>query len=164
MNKLFEKIKKDKITIKSWVFFSFLFIFISLFIGYNILFDKPRIEVNSEVYNVSFTLNGFQPDAIIINETLMIKDVSLVNKAVGMSMYPTLQTGNTIFYVAYPKDGKLPLKEGMIVRFKKDNSYITHRIVSLYNDYAITKGDNSNSVEEVKYKDIAHVAIGVLYT
>ena len=162
MSKLYRIIRKDKITLKTWAFFSIFFIFISIFLGYTLIFDKDII-INQGISNtITFSRNGFEPDFRLVNSTFCIENASFYNDAVGKSMYPTIQTGNIIFYTKYTSG--FPLKEGMIVRFFKDGSSISHRIYSLYNDFAVTKGDNSNSVEEVKYSEITDVVIGVLYT
>jgi len=80
-------------------------------------------------------------------------------KCIGASMEPTLIDG--LSYQLYPKKKGEQLKIGDIV-FVSINSNINfvHRIVAIYNNYFITKGDN-NMREDIPctYEEI----YGVLY-
>ncbi len=80
----------------------------------------------------------------------------------GPSMEPTIFPGNTV--LLRPLAENAPLEEGQIVRFTLGNRTYVHRIVAVYDDEVITKGDNSLTTETVARQDITHVVVGVLYT
>lgn len=80
----------------------------------------------------------------------------------GPSMEPTIFPGNTV--LLRPLAENAALEEGQIVRFTIENRTYVHRIVAVYDDQIVTKGDNSLSTEAVARSDITHVVVGVLYT
>ncbi len=100
---------------------------------------------------VSYTVSG---------ESISIEGVT-VAKALGSSMRPTIQTGDTMLIKSYTKE--TPLREGMIVSYTKDGKELVHRIDALYVDYFTAKGDNSDVSEDVSYSAINGVVVGVLF-
>lgn len=94
-------------------------------------------------------------------DSISIEGVSLA-KALGSSMRPTIQTGDTMLIKPYTKD--TPLREGMIVSYSKDGKELVHRIDALYADFFTAKGDNSDVSEDVSYSAINGVVVGVLFS
>jgi signal peptidase len=64
------------------------------------------------------------------------------------SMYPTIQIGDIVVV----KIGE-QTKEKDIITYKKDNAFITHRIIEINGDSIIAKGDNNNTQDEAITKD-----------
>lgn len=56
---------------------------------------------------------------------------------------------------------------GDVVAYQSSNDLIVHRVVAIGEDelgwYAMLKGDNSKSLEKVRFEQIKYVLIGVLY-
>jgi len=89
--------------------------------------------------------------------TITIKDVDKVYKATGMSMQPTMFSGNIMLAQLYTNQ---TLKEGMIIV----TTNYTHRIRGIYPDYVLTQGDNNGAYDnKVKYSDIKAIVLGVIY-
>lgn len=65
------------------------------------------------------------------------------------SMSPTIEKGDIVIVKLENED----IKENDIITYKKDNSFITHRVVSIEGDSIIAKGDNNNTVDEPIKKD-----------
>ena len=63
---------------------------------------------------------------------------------VSGSMEPNIHIGD---YVIVDVNGKYNV--GDVVMFKRGNVYIAHRVMNVYDDYIITKGDN-NETEDVE--------------
>jgi len=64
------------------------------------------------------------------------------------SMSPTMEKGDIVF-VKIGEQGK----EKDIITYKKDNSFITHRIIEINGDSIIAQGDNNNTQDEEITKD-----------
>ena len=65
------------------------------------------------------------------------------------SMSPTMEIGDIVIV----KIGEEVQKED-IITYKKDNSFITHRIIETNGDSIIAKGDNNNTQDEPIKKDM----------
>lgn len=65
------------------------------------------------------------------------------------SMSPTLKKGDIVIV----KIGEDVQKED-IITYKKDNAFITHRIIEINGDSIIAKGDNNNTQDEPIKKDM----------
>lgn len=113
------------------------------------------------------------PEAVVFsaekegsNYKLLDNSVTLENvtvaKALGSSMRPTIQTGDTMLIKPYTKD--TPLREGMIVSYTKGGKELVHRIDALYTDHFTAKGDNSDVSEDVSYSAINGVVVGILFS
>lgn len=97
----------------------------------------------------------------LLNNSVIFEDVA-VAKALGSSMRPTIQTGDTMLIKPYTKD--TPLREGMIVSYTKDGKELVHRIDALYADFFTAKGDNSDISEQVPYTAIDGIVVGILFS
>jgi len=64
------------------------------------------------------------------------------------SMSPTMEKGDIVFVKIGEK-----VKEKDIITYKKDNSFITHRIIEINGDSIIAQGDNNNTQDEEITKD-----------
>ena len=64
------------------------------------------------------------------------------------SMSPTIEIGDIVLV----KIGE-ETKEKDIITYKKDNEFITHRIIEINGDSIIAKGDNNNTQDEAITKD-----------
>lgn len=67
---------------------------------------------------------------------------SIFSTATG-SMSPTIEKGDIVFV----KIGE-QAKENDIITYKKDDEYITHRIIKIDGELITTKGDNNNTQDE----------------
>lgn len=94
------------------------------------------------VYNF-FCLNFLNKDLATVN------GYGLLEVITG-SMEPTIHVGDLIVIDTNYKD----YKDGDIITFYDvDNSFVTHRIVSINDTQMITKGDNNNTEDEPLNRD-----------
>lgn len=93
--------------------------------------------------------------SMLINKTDYFKlfGYSFFNVSTG-SMEPYLKQNDIIVI----KEGK-EYKENDVVTYRMEDSYVTHRIISIDGDNIITKGDNNNTFDKVIDKSLI---IGVL--
>ena len=90
--------------------------------------------------------NGYN----LVNTKILGKDLTILNdrailEVVSGSMEPALKIGDLIVI----KTNDYNYKPGDIVTFRDDNgSFITHRIVTINGNEAITKGDANNTVDK----------------
>ncbi|GIW69487.1 MAG: hypothetical protein KatS3mg101_0234 [Patescibacteria group bacterium] len=77
------------------------------------------------------------------------------------SMEPYIRKGDIVIVIPARR-----LKIGDIAAFKKNNTYITHRIVEIRNDLFITKGDNNQNEDPypIVQKEIVGKAVFSLPT
>lgn len=96
------------------------------------------------------------------NNTITIINSTHVSST-GMSMQPSMFTGNIAILQHYDhrRDN---LQEGWLVRYKKGNYSVIHRIRGVYKDYIITQGDSNGAHEHVNKTDVLDVVIGILFT
>lgn len=80
-------------------------------------------------------------------EYVNIFGYSIFSTATG-SMSPTMEIGDIVF-VKIGDD----VREKDIITYKKDDSFITHRIIKIDGESIIAKGDNNNTQDEVITKD-----------
>lgn len=73
---------------------------------------------------------------------------SVFSTATG-SMSPTMEKGDIVI-VKIGED----VQNGDIITYKKDNAFITHRIVEIEGNTVIAKGDNNNIQDEPIKKDM----------
>ncbi len=101
-------------------------------------------------------------DKVIIS----IDDASLSRYAPTGSMSPVLDENSN--GIRIKPDSEDDIEIGDIISFKQDNYVIVHRVIEKGEDnegvYFITKGDN-NAINDgkVRFSDIKHITIGVLY-
>lgn len=81
-------------------------------------------------------------------EYVNIFGYSIFSTATG-SMSPTIEKGDIVFV----KIGE-QTKEKDIITYKKDNEFITHRIVKIEGENIIARGDNNNTDDEAITKDM----------
>lgn len=96
----------------------------------------------------------------LLDDSVTLENVTLA-KALGISMRPSIETGDTMLIKSYTKD--TPLREGMIVSYTQDGKELVHRIHALYADYFTAKGDNADVAEDVPYSAINGIVVGVLF-
>lgn len=96
------------------------------------------------------------------NGDFVIEDIANYGKITGMSMRPTLFTGNTVINTKYTH--KSQIQAGDIIRYKDGDTYVIHRVKSAYDNYVVTQGDNVPRREYIDYENITHEIIGVLFT
>ncbi len=80
---------------------------------------------------------------------ILKQDISTVGgygmlEVVSGSMEPTIKVGDIIVIDVNDKKYKV----GDIITFLMDDTFVTHRIVSIDGDYMTTKGDNINNTED----------------
>lgn len=80
-------------------------------------------------------------------EYINIFGYSMFSTATG-SMSPTIKIGDIVF-VKIGEDAK----EEDIITYKKDNEFITHRIIKIDGESIIAKGDNNNTEDEAITRD-----------
>lgn len=110
--------------------------------------------------NLVFSNEKIGCDYKLLDNSVTLENVTLA-KALGSSMRPTIQTGDTMLIKPYTED--TPLREGMIVSYSKDGKELVHRIDALYADHFTAKGDNSEATEDVSYSAINGIVVGVLF-
>lgn len=130
----------------------FTFVLLTLFVGY----ETSIYNVNND-NNIQAAHNRI--DYNIVNNSVILHNASL-SRTTGLSMQPTIFTGNKAIEVEYTNQ---ILREGQIITFKNGNSSTIHRIKGIYKEYILTQGDNNQVHEKVFYDDIENVVIGVLY-
>lgn len=99
-------------------------------------------------------------DYKLLDNSVTLENVTLA-KALGSSMRPSIETGDTMLIKPYTSD--TPLREGMIVSYTQNEKELVHRIDALYADHFTAKGDNSDTTEDVAYSAINGVVVGVLF-
>lgn len=80
-------------------------------------------------------------------EYVDILGYSIFSTATG-SMSPTMEIGDIVVVKIGEK-----AKEKDIITYKKDNEFITHRIIKIDGESIIAKGDNNNTQDEEITKD-----------
>lgn len=80
-------------------------------------------------------------------EYINIFGYSIFSTATG-SMSPTIEIGDIVLV----KVGQ-EAKEEDIITYKKDNEFITHRVIKIDGESIIAKGDNNNTQDEAINKD-----------
>lgn len=78
----------------------------------------------------------------------------------GMSMFPTFSSGNLVLLREYDNE---ELSEGQIICYRNQENTACHRIISIYKDKILLKGDNNNYEEEISYDEINYIVVGVMY-
>lgn len=120
---------------------------------------------NCYIYDIVFSNNGIQAphnkiDYKINGSNIILSNASLC-RITGISMRPTMFTGNKIIKTEYNEQY---LKEGQIIIYKNDdNTTVAHRIKALYSDHLYVQGDNNKGHEKIQYDQIESIIIGVLY-
>jgi len=79
---------------------------------------------------------------------LLHQDTFVLGVGVGTSMYPTIHPGDYLLIDTTPED----LKIGEIVVYYRNGELIGHRIIRIYGDTYILKGDNNPVIDLPAYK------------
>lgn len=101
------------------------------------------------------------------NAVIEVKDLVLARFTKSGSMLPTI-TSDSLALEIVPKSSK-ELQVGDVISYFYNNKIIIHRILEIGFDedgwYAITKGDNVNTIdpEKVRFNMIQRVLVGILY-
>ena len=97
------------------------------------------------------------------DNAIIIKNVKDIGKLFGYSMQPAIFSGNSMIGVEY--DGQ-KLKDGMIIRYKRNDKFVVHRIKGCYEEwgYVTTQGDNTEYTENVDLDQITDIIVGVIFT
>lgn len=74
-------------------------------------------------------------------EDVIARDGQLIYSFKGVSMLPLLRQGRDFFVVEKPPGRRF--KRGEVALFKRENSYVLHRIIKVYSDSYDCLGDNS---------------------
>jgi signal peptidase I len=83
------------------------------------------------------------------------------DKLMGYSMQPAIFGHDTLLTVPYQKHK--PVVSGDIIIFSQGDSWVVHRVIAVYPEYVITKGDfNQVADQNVAYKQIIGIVCGVL--
>jgi len=149
---------------------SFLFLFLSVFVGVDglVSVDVPRQNVSVEGGDVSNEFdppryNYIQAPSFEADYERSVRGVDVrvdsVMNVYGSSMRPTMFTGDKALAVDYENQS---LSEGDIV---SANGFV-HRIKADYTETGgvyLTQGDNNVEAEEVKPSEIDSVVVGVLF-
>lgn len=125
--------------------------------------DRDELRTGSEVENY---IQNPETRVRYSNEDSSIEvEADAVSRPEGMSMRPTIFTGNTVLLDKYEGE---EIGAGQIIRYRSENGgYIIHRVRANYLDtegYLMVKGDNTDSSEKVEKEQVTHIVEGVLYT
>jgi len=100
-------------------------------------------------------------DYVKTNGDVCVKSV-IPSNSTGSSMYPSVSSGNVLLLQKY--DNNTLLKEGQIIVFNTENDgLVAHRVISAYNDFCFTKGDNSVNIEKVSNSNIRYLIVGIIF-
>lgn len=144
--------------------------------SYNLSCPKPNINIENQDLNEkdelrtdTRTRNYIQSPEANVNYKergdLVEVEIDALTKPEGMSMRPSIFSGNTLLLDKY--DGK-DLESGQIIRYSSsEGGHIVHRVRASYIEtggYVLVKGDNTDSQDRVEKEDITHIVHGILYT
>lgn len=126
--------------------------------------EKPYLgekEISSPYNRVKESDLQLFPDKLIIN----FPGIALASYTNTNSMDPLLDERTTGIEVTPKTEEEIHV--GDVVSYKSGNDLIPHRIIQISEDeqgwYAIVKGDNSESLEKIRFEQIKYVLIGVIY-
>jgi signal peptidase I len=146
--------KKKFILIYVLFVLTLLFIFLSNII----LVDNLKYELSRDIkyYNGAHNIINYE----LNNRTLIVHDIDYCNSVTGLSMNPTMYQGNVVCFESYTNQ---KLMYGQIVEIKNETHNFVHRIIGVYDDYVVTKGDNNIKTDgKINKKDIKGISkIGV---
>ena len=98
----------------------------------------------------------FSVDIGLLYEISQNPEYFYASETVGLSMYPNVYTGD-MFIIQSNEHPGFNLAHGDIIVYYKENSegegyFVGHRIIGIYNDYYLVKGD-ANSISERVYPE-----------
>ncbi len=126
--------------------------------------EKPFLgsqEINSPYNRIKEDDLQLFPDRLVIN----FPGIALASYTDTNSMDPLLDERTTGIEVIPRVEGEIHV--GDVVSYESNNDLIPHRVIQIGRDgqgwYAIVKGDNSESLEKIRFEQIRYVLIGVFY-
>lgn len=135
----------------------------SVFETLNIHEEKPYLgdkELSSPYDRIKEDDLQLFPDKLIINLPVVLASYTNTN-----SMDPVLDEQATGLEMIPRAEEDIHV--GDIVAYESGLDLIPHRVVQISEDekgwYAIVKGDNSENIEKIRFKQIKYILIGVLY-
>jgi hypothetical protein len=157
--------KIDYILIFLLGFFSCALIFVVYF-GFTgltgLVIAEDNLQLNTPFDRIS------NENILVFNDEIIIKikDATLSGYEPTGSMKPVLGIGASGIRIV--PESETQINVGDIVSFRENNELIVHRVVEKGFDkrgvYFITKGDNSDFVdEEIRFNDIEYLTVGVIW-
>ena len=126
--------------------------------------EKPFLgdkEISSPYNRIKESDLQLFPDKLVIN----LPGIALAGYTDTNSMDPLLDERTTGIEVTPRTEEEIHV--GDVVSYESDNNLIPHRVIQTGEDsqgwYAIVKGDNSESLEKIRFEQIRYVLIGVFY-
>lgn len=127
--------------------------------------EKERDELRASLELNNYIQNPETQVSYTKEEKSLEVEVDAVSRPEGMSMRPTIFTGNTVLLDKYVDE---EIEAGQIIRYRSENGgHIIHRVRANYLDtegYLLVKGDNTDTSERVEKGKVTHIVEGVLYT
>ncbi|MGN0973557.1 MAG: signal peptidase I [Bacilli bacterium] len=148
--------------------FKLLLPFLIFIMCNNFYIKKEKIISKRKKYIISLTplLIIIIPIIILVSGVFKYQIIAVVSN----SMVPVYSRGDAIIFEKLTEEEKEELKEGNIIIFRKNNTYILHRIESIEltpagNRKYITKGDNNNGIDDgyITNEDIVGIYRLVIY-
>ncbi len=126
--------------------------------------EKPFLgdkEISSPYNRINEGDLQLFPNKLIIN----LPGIALARYTDTNSMDPLLDEKTTGIEIIPKAEEEIHV--GDVVAYESNNDLIPHRVIQIGGDeqgwYAIVKGDNSESLEKIRFKQIKYVLIGVFY-
>lgn len=141
-----------------------------IIVGVWVLNNLPSFDLFSSVQpSLSPPVNYFSlKDIKVYNDkiVLTVRNASVTNYGSTGSMLPTLNENSNGIVIVPENDGEV--KVGDIVSYRGvDDTLIVHRVVQKNSDgggvYFVMKGDNSDTTEIIRFSQIEHKIVGILY-
>jgi hypothetical protein len=92
---------------------------------------------------------------------LLIEGVTMSNYDSTGSMAPTLGPGVNGLRIVPSSPEEIHV--GDIISFRYNGELIVHRVVEIEGEWFITKGDNSDKFERVRFEDIEYKTVALVY-
>jgi hypothetical protein len=126
--------------------------------------EKPFMgdkEISSPYNRIKEDDLQLSPDKLVIN----LPGIALASYTDTNSMDPLLDEKTTGIEIIPKTEEEIHV--GDVVAYESGNDLIPHRVIQTGKDdqgwYAIVKGDNSESLEKIRFEQIRYVLIGVFY-
>jgi hypothetical protein len=130
-----------------------LFVIIIVSLGVSIYYTIQSIELNND-----YRIQNFRIEKSVQCENISLIEMIVTPYTIGASMLPTLSADSRLLIIEYNESRKLV--EGDIISGDKT----THRIIGVYDDYVVTKGDNNIDIDSdfTNKTAIEYVVCGVM--
>jgi signal peptidase I len=100
-------------------------------------------------------------DAQLIMRVNEHPEYFVVSETIGMSMYPTVYTGDHIV-IELRNSPDFTYKIGNIIVFNDSGQYVGHRVIGFTDNYVKTKGDFSSGIEYVDYDQVVGKVVRII--